>query len=203
MHVNGNTIKILLAGARYTGKGQIGRAWGQTDADLPTLQPVILYDRKVNRDGVEYRVVAWVLSYDPEFEKLRRYFFPDADGVIFTCNLAHDARETLKALDFFSAELKAVIGYLPPVVVMGIQLDKDHLLNLATVDAVTSWAAEKGWPVFQADFTATQEFSLVVDRAFNALLPGILAKIDSGMAKKRDNNYKDMTRGASVLTRRP
>ncbi|MBD3187382.1 hypothetical protein GF325_11175, partial [Candidatus Bathyarchaeota archaeon] len=27
------TLKIILVGARHTGKGQIGRAWGGTTAD--------------------------------------------------------------------------------------------------------------------------------------------------------------------------
>lgn len=98
-------MKILLVGPRYTGKGQIGRAWGNTDADLPTLQPVILYDRMVKFDDREARVVAWVLSFDPEFEDLRHCFYEAPDGVIFTFDITDDTGDSLKYMNRFKGEL--------------------------------------------------------------------------------------------------
>ena len=82
--MKGHALKILLVGSRYTGKGQIGRAWARTAADLPTLQPVILYERMVDIKGNAHLIVAWVLSFDSEFKDLRRSFYSKADGIILT-----------------------------------------------------------------------------------------------------------------------
>ncbi|MFX0099949.1 MAG: hypothetical protein ACFFCS_10220 [Candidatus Hodarchaeota archaeon] len=115
-------LKILLVGPRYTGKGQIGRAWGKTDADLPTLQPVILYDRIVKLGNKDVRVVAWVLSFDPEFKDLRHCFYKEPDGVIFTFDVSDDTGQSLKDMSQYRFELGGSLGC--PQILAGVHLDE-------------------------------------------------------------------------------
>lgn len=166
----GNSIKILIAGARYTGKGQIGRAWGQTTADVPTLQPVLLYERQVEFDGELRRVVAWVLSFDPEFEALRRHFYPGGDALILTFNLLGETEAALGQLEEYTAEIEAELGTLPPYIVMGVRL-QEGVHNAALAEKAREWVGVHGNPpYFEADFTNSPQFSLVVDQSFATLL---------------------------------
>lgn len=137
-------IKILLVGKRYTGKGQIGRLWGQTRADMPALQPVLLYDRKVPLEARgKTRVVAWVLSFDPEFADLRHCFYPGADGVMFTFDLLDDDATSLAVLDEYIAELEKHLGSLPPHVLVGTKLHDDGIA-LDVRSKVDAWRARHG-----------------------------------------------------------
>ncbi len=165
------SLKILLVGARYTGKGQIGRAWGRTEADLPTLQPVILYERKVNLKGSPMRVVAWVLSYDPEFETLRRHFYAAPHGIILTFSLSTSHQETLDRLDEYLEEIEAEIGMCPPHVLVGVALKTGDAPSKDYRDQIRRWIANHGsMPYFEADFTKPAEFAATIEQAFNSLL---------------------------------
>ena len=166
------TIKVLVVGARYTGKGQIGRAWGQTDADLPALQPIILYDRRVNLNGAETRVVAWVLSYDPEFESIRGGLFAGANAVVYTASLAEEHADTVDKLDGYMAELKRVLKRLPPAaVVAGTVLNVEKPCDVGVEERVIAWANKHGnLPYFHLDFTDREQFSIDVETMFGTLL---------------------------------
>ncbi len=166
-----SSLKILLVGARYTGKGQIGRAWGRTDADLPTLQPVILYERKEIFKGTPTRVIAWVLSYDPEFENLRRCFYSAADGIILTFSLSPAHQETIDRLDDYLKEITKEIGRIPPHILIGVTLKPGEAPNIAYRDRIRHWIAEhNSLPYFEADFTRSADFATIVARSFESLL---------------------------------
>ncbi len=165
------SLKILLVGARYTGKGQIGRAWGRTEADLPTLQPVILYERNVNLKGNPIRVVAWVLSYDPEFETLRRHFYVAAHGIILTFSLSTPHQETLNRLDEYLKEIEAEIGICPPCVLVGVALKTGDAPSKAYREHIRRWITDHGsLPYLEADFTKFAEFGVTIELAFDTLL---------------------------------
>ncbi len=168
-----NTIKILIIGSRYTGKGQIGRAWGQTDADLPTLQPVILYERKYIKDAVSFRIVAWVLSYDPEFADLRRAFFPGAHGVIFTYDITEDPTSSLLDLDKYERELKRALVSHPPSILVGVRLNNAKDISSAARARGLAWAKDRGIQMVEADFVEKQQFDSAVDKAFTLLIKAI------------------------------
>ncbi len=165
------SVKILLVGARYTGKGEVGRAWGRTSADLPTLQPVILYERKVNFKGTPTRVVTWVLSYDPEFEVLRRHLFYAAQGIILTFNLSDSHQETLNRLDDYLKEIEHEIGVRPPQILLGVALKPTDAPSEAYRDQIRRWIANHGLlPFFEANATKPVEFTQTIVHAFDVLL---------------------------------
>lgn len=171
------TLKIILVGSRYTGKGQIGRSWGKTDADLPTLQPVMLYDRIVTRNSKEIRVVAWVLSFDPEFEQLRSSFYinPQPDGIIFTFDRTNQTKSTIEDLEIFRKEICEKIGKMPPSILFGIRLNSKNPISKTTIEKAKRWATEQGITNnLEADFENTSQFNEVVENAFNALIDLIL-----------------------------
>jgi hypothetical protein len=172
--VKGNTIKIIIAGSRYTGKGQIGREWGQTDADLPTLQPVILYDRNVVHEDKQYRVVAWVLSYDPEFEDLRTSFFKGTDGIVFTYNIAEYPIASLFMLDRYADELRRVLRRIHPAVLVGVHLDGNKDISALARTRGVEWAKDHRIPMVEANFLDKQQFVGAVDQAFSVLIDTIL-----------------------------
>ena len=175
-----NTIKILVIGSRYTGKGQIGRAWGKTDADLPTLQPVILYERKFINDTVSFRVVTWVLSYDPEFADLRRAFFPGAHGVMFTYDITEDPTSSLSALDTYECELKRVLVSHPPSILVGVRLDSAKDVSPAARARGLAWAKDRGMQMVEADLVDKQQFASAVDKAITLLIKAISDKSKYG-----------------------
>jgi hypothetical protein len=174
--VRGNTIKILIAGSRYTGKGQIGREWGQTDADLPTLQPVILYDRNVVHEDKQYRVVAWVLSYDPEFEDVRKGLFKGADGIVFTYDITEGPMTSLLHLDDYAAEIARVVKRALPAILVGVRLHGDKDASAIARDRGYRWATDRGMPMVEANFLDKQQFAGAVDKAFSALIHVILTE---------------------------
>lgn len=184
--MKGNTIKVLIAGSRYTGKGQIGRAWGRTDADLPALQPVILYDRDVEIEGARRRVVAWVLSYDPEFEDLRVSFFKGADGVVFTFNAVEDPPISLEHLDAYVAELERVLHRSLPAVLVAVRLDPGEAPSPVARERGAAWAADRRMPMFEADFPDKEQFARVVDRAFATLVDAIMARARRDRTRSRE-----------------
>ena len=167
-------IKILLIGARYTGKGQIGRSWGRTDADLPALQPVILYDR-ISRG---MRVVAWVMSYDPEFESIRRCFLKDANAIACTFSIEQGKEWTMERLDDFLDEYIEVAGALPPAALIGVQLDPDAIVDESTrLDKARELAARRGLlePVM-TNHADRDAFNATVSASFEALLDRVLER---------------------------
>ncbi|MBN2151273.1 MAG: hypothetical protein JW839_07510, partial [Candidatus Lokiarchaeota archaeon] len=171
--VKGNTIKILIVGSRYTGKGQIGREWGQTDADLPTLQPVILYERDFIKDDLSFRVVAWVLSYDPEFADIRRAFFPGAHGVVFTYDITDDPTSSLLDLDQYERELKRTLLSHPPSILVGVRLNATKEVSSAARARGLAWAKDRGIEMVEADFLDRPQFASAVDKAFTMLIKAI------------------------------
>lgn len=172
----GRNIKIILVGSRWTGKGQIGRAWEKTDADLPSLQPVILYERTVDIEKYpdkQIRVVAWVLSYDSEFEDLRSSFYknPEPDGIILTFDLANTTGNTLAEMKNFRNEIKKKLGFLPPQVLMGVLLSSQKEIMEDVRTKAKNWAKNNGQiPYFESIYSDTEYFSHNVDKAFSTLL---------------------------------
>jgi hypothetical protein len=171
--MKGHSLKILLVGSRYTGKGQIGRAWARTDADLPTLQPVILYERMVDIKGSPYRVVAWVLSFDPEFADLRSAFYDHADGLILTYDANSITKHTFTDLKGFIEEIKKKypLGTLPPAVTFGTRLTDTVNESETLKQQLKKWAIENNFgPVVHGLFTDKYQFQEAVDELFTALL---------------------------------
>lgn len=165
--MKGNAVKILLVGARYTGKGQVGRAWGRTDADLPALQPVILYDRMVD----DRRVVAWVMSYDPEFQDIRTCFLKDADGLVLTFNVETGNATTLDALGPLLDEYSRMAGEIPPAALFGVKLDPAATIDQHVLDDARVLAEKFGFlGPWAGDHTDAERFQEAVDRCFHALL---------------------------------
>ncbi|MBN2157615.1 MAG: hypothetical protein JW776_16330 [Candidatus Lokiarchaeota archaeon] len=173
--MKGNSIKILLVGSRYTGKGQIGRAWAHTDADLPTLQPVILYERMVTIHGNAYRVLAWVISFDPEFKDLRNAFYDKADGIIWTYDANDVTKRTFEDLDKFLKEIKEKYPKgLPPAVTFGTRLTDTIEQSDQLKTYFEQWAEKHDHePVIQGLFSDKEQFQNAVDSAFNSLLDKI------------------------------
>ena len=134
-------VNILLVGSRYTGKGQIGRFWGRTPADLPTLQPVILYDRTIEWEGTPVRVIAWVLSFDPEFEDIRGAFYKKGDGLILTFDLCNENSPSLNKLDQFLAEIKAQTGRVPHCILVGTKLSEHGKISQEWANKIREWIA--------------------------------------------------------------
>jgi hypothetical protein len=173
--MKGHSLKILLVGSRYTGKGQIGRAWAKTEADLPTLQPVILYERMVDIKGSSYRVVAWVLSFDPEFADLRSAFYSDADGIIFTYDANDVTKRTFHDLKGFIKEITPYYPKgLPSAVTFGTRLTDTIELSKQLKLQIEDWAKQQGYgPVIQSLFTQKTQFENAVDETFNNLMKKI------------------------------
>jgi len=175
MNGKGKTFKILLVGSRYTGKGQIGRAWAHTDADLPTLQPVMLYERMVTIKGNAYRVMAWILSFDPEFEDLRSAFYSKTDGIILTYDANDTTKNTFVDLLKFLNEIKQNYPMgLPPAVTFGTRLTDTIELSNSLRKRVEEWAYKNTYgPVIQGLYSDKEQFQDAVDSAFKALLEKI------------------------------
>lgn len=170
-------VKIILVGSRYTGKGQIGRVWGKTSADLPTLQPVILYERMIGHMSKMHRVVAWVLSFDSEFKELRSSFYnhPDPDGIIFTYDVNDSSQQTVRHMDEFKDEILGKLDSLPPAVLFGIRLTKARERSQETVNEAKKWANKLGiGDIFESTYEDTELFEKTVEEAFTALLDRIL-----------------------------
>ena len=183
--MKGHELKIILVGSRYTGKGQIGRAWARTEADLPTLQPVILYERMVDVRGSPYRVVAWVISFDPEFVDLRSAFYNHADGIILTYDANDITKRTFEDLQEFLEELNKIYAQgLPPAVTFGTRLTDTVNASEALKNRFETWAKENNYhPVFQGLHTDKYQFENAVNDVFMALLNKIFNDIGEGNSK--------------------
>ncbi|MHA1110968.1 MAG: hypothetical protein ACTSRE_07680 [Promethearchaeota archaeon] len=173
--MKGHELKILLIGSRYTGKGQIGRAWARTEADLPTLQPVILYERMVDIKGYPYRVVAWVLSFDPEFVGLRSAFYDNADGIILTYDANDITKRTFEDLQGYIVELREKYPKgLPPAVTFGTRITDTINYSETLKTRFAKWSKENQYdPVVHGLFTDKYQFENAVDEVFKALLEKI------------------------------
>ena len=177
--MKGHALKILLVGSRYTGKGQIGRSWARTEADLPTLQPVILYERMVDIKGNAYRVVAWVISFDSEFVDLRNAFYNHADGIVLTYDGNDITKRTFEDLQGFIEEIKQEYPHgLPPAVTFGTRLtdtvNESELLNIRFKE----WAKENDFePVIHGLHTDKYQFQEAVNAVFTSLLDKIFHNI--------------------------
>ncbi len=173
--MKGHELKILLVGSRYTGKGQIGRAWARTEADLPTLQPIILYERMVDIKGSPYRVVAWVISFDDEFVGLRKSFYDHADGIILTYDANDVTKRTFEDLQVYIEEIKEKYAKgLPPAVTFGTRIT-DTINYSETLKArFALWAKENEYePIVQGLFSDKYQFENAVNEVFMALLDKI------------------------------
>jgi GTPase SAR1 family protein len=171
--MKGHALKILLVGSRYTGKGQIGRAWARTEADLPTLQPVILYERMVDMKGYAYRVVAWVLSFDSEFTDLRSAFYSHADGIILTYDANDITKRTFEDLQDFIEEIKKKYpgGHLPPAVTFGTRLTDTVNPSEALKERFQKWSTENEYdPVILGLVSDKYQFQEAVEEVFSSLL---------------------------------
>ena len=178
--MKGHALKILLVGSRYTGKGQIGRAWARTEADLPTLQPVILYERMVDIKGYAYRVVAWVISFDSEFTYLRGSFYDNADGIILTYDGNDITKRTFEDLQEFIEEIKQKYpgGVLPPAITFGTRLTDTVNESESLNSRFEEWAKENDFePVIHGLHTDKYQFQEAVDAVFSALLDKIIHNI--------------------------
>ncbi|TFG18545.1 MAG: hypothetical protein EU530_08995 [Promethearchaeota archaeon] len=172
-------LKILLVGSRYTGKGQIGRAWARTEADLPTLQPIILYERMVDIKGSPYRVVAWVISFDDEFVGLRKAFYDHADGIILTYDANDVTKRTFEDLQVYIEEIKEKYPKgLPPAVTFGTRISDTINYSETLKTRFADWAKENQYePVIQGLFTDKYQFENAVNEVFMALLDKIFHNI--------------------------
>ncbi len=112
-------IKIVVFGSRHTGQGPLGRAWGKTDADLPDLQPVVIYEREIEHDGKKRTVAAWILSVDPQFGYMRKPMYLKADGFIYTFDLTDITGKSLLFLDPFVEEVREMYRPKPPEILVG------------------------------------------------------------------------------------
>jgi len=173
--MKGHALKILLIGSRYTGKGQIGRAWARTEADLPTLQPVILYERMVDIKGNPYRVVAWVISFDDEFTELRSAFYDHADGIILTYDANDVTKRTFEDLQRYIEELKEKYTKgIPLAVTFGTRITDTVNYSETLKTRFAKWAKENQYePVVHGLFTDKYQFEDAVDEVFKALLEKI------------------------------
>ncbi|MBD3353741.1 MAG: hypothetical protein GF364_19815 [Candidatus Lokiarchaeota archaeon] len=175
--MRGNTIKILSVGSRYTGKGQIGRIWAETEADLPTLQPVILYERKVLLGKKFYRVVIWVVSYDLEFKDIRHCFYnnPIPDGIIYSFDLTDKMGQTIEDLNLYKEEISNTIEESPPSLLIGVKLLKKTSVSKRTKLKAQKWNQKNGnMPYVEIDYTNKKESEKKINKCFDALLKEIL-----------------------------
>ena len=164
-------IKVTIFGTRHTGQGPISRSWGKTEADLPSLQPVCIYEREVELHGQLTIVAAWVLSLDPEFDYMRASMYLKSDAFIYTFDLQSQPEKSLKYLNSFIEEVRETLGDMPPQVLVGTKLDPT-LGRPDYVDrAVAEWMADQGeMPYFEIDLTKPDEFAETVEKIFATLL---------------------------------
>lgn len=167
-------IKVTLFGGRHTGQGPISRAWGQTDADVPALQPVVIYDREITLNHEPVIVAAWVLSLDPEFDYMRRAMYERSDAFIYTFDILSQPEKSLKYLSPFVAEARETLGRVPPEALVGTMLDPT-LARPTYVDTVVElWIAEHGeMPYFEVNITDSTTFPGKVEEIFEKIVSQI------------------------------
>lgn len=167
-------LKVLIVGSRYTGKGQIGRAWANTDADLPTLQPVLLYEKDISIEDKDYKVVLWILSFDDEFKSLRNAFYKTPDAIIYTFDASDESGKSLEELDKYREEIIKEINSIPISILIGVNLKEDtpdYPYVEAVKERARKWAEEKGVSrVYFIDYKKTDEFKKEVDEIIRELV---------------------------------
>ncbi|NMC06609.1 MAG: hypothetical protein GYA24_15435 [Candidatus Lokiarchaeota archaeon] len=153
-------IKIVVFGARHTGQGPLGRAWGKTDADLPDLQPVVIYEREVEVDGKKRIVAAWILSLDPQFEYMRKSMFMEADAFIYTFDIMDITGKSLAYLEPHVGEVRAMYPHGIPEILVGAHPDPTITAKPDKTNAlVRAWLAGHGnIPLFELDMTNKKKF---------------------------------------------
>ncbi|MEX2684840.1 MAG: hypothetical protein Q6373_024920 [Candidatus Sigynarchaeota archaeon] len=171
-------IKIIVFGARHTGQGPLGRAWGKTDADLPDLQPVVIYEREIDHERGKKTVAAWILSVDPQFDYMRRSMYEKADGFIYTFDVTDITGKSLHYLDPFVDEVRAMYHPAPPEVLVGSHPDPTITTKPEKTRAfVNSWLAAHGnIPFLELDLTDKKKFFDGAEAVFSTLLGIILGK---------------------------
>ncbi|MFX0101389.1 MAG: hypothetical protein ACFFCS_17575 [Candidatus Hodarchaeota archaeon] len=164
-------IKIILFGGRHTGQGPISRAWGKTDADLPALQPVCIYERETDMKGEKVVVAAWVLSLDPEFDYMRKSMYLNSDAFIYTFDTQSQPEKSLKYIESFIDEVRDTLDPMPLQVLVGSKLDPT-LSRPDYLDAlVEGWMEKFGrMPYFEIDLTDSRSFFRKVDDIFAKVL---------------------------------
>jgi hypothetical protein len=153
-------IKIVVFGARHTGQGPLGRAWGKTEADLPDLQPVVIYERGVELGGKKRVVAAWILSLDPQFDYLRKPMCMKADAFIYTFDLTDITGKSLSYIDPFVKEVREMYRTRPPALLVGSHPDPTITAKPDKTNAfVSAWlAAHDNIPFLELDLTDKKRF---------------------------------------------
>ncbi|MBN2151603.1 MAG: hypothetical protein JW839_09165 [Candidatus Lokiarchaeota archaeon] len=169
-------VKIVVFGARHTGQGPLGRAWGKTEADLPDLQPVVIYERDVDHGGTKRSVAAWILSVDPQFDYMRKPMYERADGFVYTFDATDITGRSLQFLDPFVEEVRSLYPPAPPEVLVGSHPDPTITAKPEKTRAlVKSWLASHGdIPFLELDLTDKKLFFDGAEAIFKALLGIIL-----------------------------
>ncbi|HME56171.1 MAG TPA: hypothetical protein VKM55_28470 [Candidatus Lokiarchaeia archaeon] len=171
-------LKIVVFGSRHTGQGPLGRAWGRTDADLPDLQPVVIYERDVETNGQSVTVTAWILSLDPQFEYMRQAMCMKADGFIYTFDVSDITGKSLQYIDPFVDEARTLYDPMPPEILVGSVYDPTWLKKPAKIDQlVNEWLERHGasMPFFELDLTNKDNFFAAVEQVFEKMI-GMIAE---------------------------
>nr|MDO8114604.1 hypothetical protein [Candidatus Sigynarchaeota archaeon] len=161
-------IKVVVFGSRHTGQGPLGRAWGRTDADLPDLQPVVIYEREISHAGITVIVAAWILSLDPQFEYMRKAMFMHADAFIYTFDVSDITGKTLQYLDPFIDEVHGMYEKMPPELLIGSVYDPTLSTKPAkTTKLVEAWREQhNNPPYFEIDLTNKAQFFDTAEKVF-------------------------------------
>lgn len=171
-------IKIVVFGSRHTGQGPLGRAWGKTDADLPDLQPVVIYERGIEHDGKKRIVAAWILSVDPQFDYMRKPMYMRADAFIYTFDLTDITGRSLLYLDQFVDEIRGMYHPKSPEILVGSHPDPTITAKPEKTSAlVNAWlSAHDNIPFFELDLTDKRRFFDGAETIFTKALSMILPK---------------------------
>ncbi len=156
----------------------MGRAWGRTSADLPDLQPVVIYEREV--PSIKATVEAWILSLNPKFEYMRPSMYMHADAFIYTyeaTELAANAKNMLEYLDPFIKEAHQACERVPPQALVGTWIDPTLQRAAGKPRVAGDWMQKHGIDVyFDLDMADKQNFSQSVEKIFNDILNRIETK---------------------------
>jgi hypothetical protein len=175
--MDGDPIKITLFGPRHTGQGPLARAWGRTDADLPDLQPVMIYERDVELEGTTRTVAAWVLSLDPRFDYMRTAMYLKTDAFIYTLELTEQSWRQLDYLDTFIDEASAALGgTTQPQVLIGSHIDPTLKYTPKVRATIDAWREKHGGlPFYKIDLNQADTFFQQAEAIFADVLAMILS----------------------------
>lgn len=164
-------IKLVVFGQRHTGQGPLGRAWGHTGADLPDLQPVVIYEREAELDGSPVIVEAWILSLDHRFAYMRQAMYRHAGAFLCTfeaTELRAKALDQLACLDPFLQEIDAMTPERDaPRLLVATWMDPTlPRVPVSGVDHVRAWMERnRVGTCVEVDMNGTDVFQASVDRA--------------------------------------